>query len=448
MLGGLVSFIVRKSFSPSPTDANIRGERNVHAAEGIMAVGSRVVGWRASSLLAGCCGLTLAACGDTALRDGEASADASTADGGTSAVDSGAPGVSNSDSGGAASDILLDIIHAAPDTPNVGLCLAAVIGGLPQFVAPFDRVQGPLPRYAGAQLRIPAALQTAISNVAVRVYLVPGYAAPADAAAPACAAVVAATASVVLLKEFPAGYFQPGRGYVIAATGCSAPNATVAKCGANPLAPTNPRPLSAWTSDFDRSIVGPLEFAGQVVHLSPQLESSSFPVAVPDAGYAMIPVFARGLKVALGTPGAAAGTYTMQSWLSGVSPRTFAAAPSAKVAAEVGDGGTNPNAFALGIYTAGASTPTPPPVGLVTTVPLPYVSAATLGPSHPGVSSYFSLGVTYTLFIMGDPLQSSNPQAPNAGPDFLRVLAFPNNTPPTSAPPAAADASVADASAN
>lgn len=372
------------------------------------------------------------------VSDAGLPSDASTDGGATPAADAASP---------AATDILIDIVHAAPDVPAVGLCLAAVVAGAPQFIAPFDTVQGPLPRYAGTQLAIPAALQTAISAVAVRIYVVPGYSRSADAGAPSCAAVVG-TPSAILLKEFPAGQFRPGRGYIVAATGCAnSATATVSKCGADPVLTANPRSLGAWLAEFDRSPVARGEFAGQVVHLSPQTEASSVPVSVPDAGTVMLPIFAQGLKVALGTPAAQAGSYTMQTWWSGSTPLKFGASPSAKVTFVAGDAGANPNAFALGLYTAAAATPTPPPIGLVSAVPLPFVAAATLGPTNPAVPSYFSLGVAYTFFVVGDVLQSSNPQAPNAGPDFLRVLAFPNNTPPTPPPAPSADASTPDGSA-
>jgi hypothetical protein len=339
-----------------------------------------------------------------------------------------------------AGDIVVDIVHAAPDVPAVGLCLAAVVANAPQFIAPFDKVQGPLPRYAGTQLTIPSALQTAIANVPVRVYLVPGYA-PGDAGAPSCASVVG-NATTVLLNELPAGTFQVGKGYIVAATGCAnTATGTVTKCGADAVNPSNPRGLGAWVKTFDRSKIGAGEFGAQVVHLSPQLQGTAFPVPNGDGGTALVPIFAQGVKLALGTPVQSAQglSYAWKIWASGASPLKFADDPSAKATLALGDAGS-PNTFALGLFTAAASTSTPPASGEVLYVPLQFAAAATLGPTNPLVPSYFVDGLTYTFFAVGDPAQSSNPQAPNAGPDFVRILAFPNNARPA--------APAGDASAN
>ncbi len=405
-----------------------------------MAFRSWVPGGAVACVLAGVAGMSSMACSDAkeevggagaldAGRPEDAALDASLDAGANSGADA-----ASVDAGTAGGDILLDIVHASPDTPRVGLCLAAVVGGSAQFVAPFDTVQGPLPRYAGAQLRIPAALQTAISNVAVRVYLVPGYAAPEDAGATSCASVIATPGAAVLLKEFPAGYFQAGRGYLIAATGCSAANATVAKCGADPVVSTNARPLQAYVATVDRSPLEASAFGMQFVHLSPQAEA--------------LGPLANGVRFAQGDPAgtddAGAATYRWTSWASGSGAiKAFRAPTALVVAPSVGD----PNALALGIYLASNAGATPTGNPLLS-VGFGLVAAATLGPTNPAVPSYFKKGVSYTYIALGDPLQSSNPQAPNAGPDFLRVLAFPNNTPPTPAPAAAPDASVADASAN
>jgi hypothetical protein len=327
-------------------------------------------------------------------------------------------------------DILIDIVHAAPDVPAVGLCLAAVVAGAPQFIAPFDKVQGPLPRYAGTQLAIPAALQTAIANVPVRVYLVPGYV-PTDAGAPSCASVLGGS-STVLLKEIPAGTFQVGKGYIVAATGCAnTATGTVTKCGADAVNPANPRGLGAWVKTFDRSKVNAGEIGAQVVHLSPQTQGTAFPVPLGDGGTALVPLFAQGVKVALGTPVQSAQglSYDWKVWASGAAPVKFADDPTAKATYAIGDAG-NPNTFALGLFTAAAATATPPASGVVLYVPMQFVAAATLGPTNPLVPTYFVDGLAYTFFAVGDPAQSSNPQAPNAGPDFVRILAFPNNARP------------------
>ena len=299
-------------------------------------------------------------------------------------------------------------------------------------------MQGPLPRYAGTQLAIPTALQTAIANVPVRVYLVPGYV-QTDAGAPSCATAIAGS-SAVLLKEFAAGTFQVGKGYIVAATGCANPAAgTVTKCGADAVNPASPRGLGAWGKTFDRSKVNAGEIGAQVVHLSPQTQGTAFPVTTGDGGSALLPIFAQGVKVALGTPvqGAQGLSYDWKAWASGAAPVKFGDDPSAKVTYALGDAGS-PNTFALGVFTAAAATATPPAQGVVFFVPMQFVAAATLGPTNPLVPNYFVDGLTYTFFAVGDPAQSSNPQAPNAGPDFIRVLAFPNNARPA-APAASAN---------
>jgi len=377
---------------------------------------------------------------DAGAADAAPRVDASNSDAAPSA-DAASSVDASADAGAAPTgDILIDIVHAAPDVPAVGLCLAAVAAGAPQFIAPFDKVQGPLPRYAGTQLAIPSALQTAIANVPVRVYLVPGYV-PSDAGAPSCASVVGSP-STVLLKEIPAGTFQVGKGYIVAATGCANTAAgTVTKCGADPVIPSNPRALGAWVKTFDRSKVNAGEIGAQVVHLSPQTQGTALPVPTPDGGVTLVPIFSQGVKVALGTPVQSAQglSYDWKVWASGPAPLKFGDDPSPKATYAVGDAG-DPNAFALGLFTAAAATSTPPAQGAVLFVPMQFVAAATLGPSSPLVPRYFVDGLTYTFFAVGDPAQSSNPQAPNAGPDFVRILAFPNNARPA--------APAADASAN
>ena len=363
---------------------------------------------------------------DGGVRDAAVVVDASNVD--AAAVEDAGPAT---DAGAASpGDIVVDIVHAAPDVPAVGLCLAAVVANAPQFIAPFDKVQGPLPRYAGTQLTIPAALQTAIANVPVRIYLVPGYV-PGDAGAPSCASVVGSPATV-LLKELPAGTFQVGKGYIVAAIGCANTAAgTVTKCGADSLNPSAPRALGAWVKTFDRSAVTAGQFGAQVAHLSPQLQGTSFPVPVGDGGTTLLPIFAQGVKLALGTPVQTSQglSYDWKIWASGASPLKFGDDPSAKATLAIGDAGS-PNTFALGLFTAAAATSTPPASGAVLFVPLQLAAAATLGPTNPLVPSYFLDGLTYTFFAVGDPAQSSNPQAPNAGPDFVRILAFPNNARP------------------
>lgn len=371
----------------------------------------------AGVLQTACSSTTEAGAEDAAARDA-GGLDGGVDAGGPAAEDASAADAASADAGGTSQDILIDIVHAAPDTAQVGLCLAAMVGGAPQFVAPFDTIQGPLPRYAGVQLRIPSALQTAISNVAVRIYLVPGYSAPVDAGAPTCASVVSAPGSsngALLLKEFPVGYFQPGRGYLIAATGCSAATSTVGKCGADSLVPTNPRPLQAYAAPVDRTAIEAGGFGMQFVHLSPQAEA--------------IALLSTGVRFAQGDPGtddAGATVYRWSAWASGAGAvKAFRPATALVRAAGVGD----PNTLGLGIYLASNAGATPTGNPLLS-VPFGLVAAATLGPTNPAVPTYFKKGVSYTFIALGDPLQSSNPQASNAGPDFLRVLAFPNNTPP------------------
>jgi hypothetical protein len=375
----------------------------------------------------------------TVVDAGVVSPDAATlADAASGAADSSMP----VDAGAAGTgDILIDIVHAAPDVPAVGLCLAAVVSGSPQFIAPFDRVQGPLPRYAGTQIAIPAALQAASANAPVRVYLVPGYA-PTDAGATSCASVVG-TPSAVLLKEFSAGAFQAGKGYIVAATGCANPAAgTVTKCGADSVNPSAPRALGPWVKGFDRGAIGARDFGAQVVHLSPQLQGTSFRVPTADGGVAPAPLFAQGVKLALGTPVRSEQglTYDWKVWASGGSPVKFGDDPTATITFGLGDAG-NPNTFALGAFTASAATPTPPANGVVLYVPLQFAAVATVGPTSALVPSYFAAGVTYTFFAVGDPTQAPDPQAPDAGPDFIRFLAFPNNA-------RVAIAGAGDASAN
>ncbi len=347
-----------------------------------------------------------------------------TADAGRDAgpVDAGPPGPQG---------IVIDVVHASPDTPAVGLCLGAVVGGNPAFPAPFDKVQGPLPRNAATQIVVPSALQGAIGGVEVRVYAVPGYTIP-DGGASTCASVTGAGGSAVLLKSFPAGTFQAGHGYIVAATGCSnAGTATVAKCGADPTTPANPRALGAWFKEFDRTFQPAGNVGAQFVHLSPQAESQALPVpgAGPDGGTAYLPIFANGVKVAVGlaNPADAGTAYTWAAWASGADPVKAFANPTAIVSAPIP---VDPNTLGLGLFTAASTAASPSGLTSIASIPFQFVAAATVGPTNPAVPTYFHKGLTYTFFAVGDLAQSSNPQAPNAGPDFFRVLALPNNPPP------------------
>ena len=324
--------------------------------------------------------------------------------------------------------ILIDVVHASPDLGAVGLCFAAVISGTPQFIAPFENVQGPLPRYAATQLAIPGVLQGAIGNVPVRIYAIPGFT-RTDAGAPLCASAIGGGGTTALmLKEFAAGAFQPGKGYIVAVTGCAS-TASIAKCGADPIVPANPRPLGAWVREFDRTTVAASSFGAQFVHLSPQAESQVFPVAgaAADGGTAYVPIFSAGLRASLGvgTAGDAGISYAWAPWVSGPAAVKFAAEPSALAAVpSPGD----PNLNALGLFTAAnaGATPSGAPVDFL---PFAYVELFTTGKQTGG---YFKKGVGYTFFAVGDLAQSANPQAPNAGPDFFRVLALPNNAAPAS----------------
>jgi hypothetical protein len=356
------------------------------------------------------------------------------ADTGTTPADTGAPtDAARPDSGPVDAGppgpkgILIDVVHASPDTPAVGLCLGGVVSGNVVFPAPFDKVSGPLPRYAATQIAVPDALVATIQSVAVRVYAIPGYV-PTDAGAPSCADVTAPDAGrgAVLLKEFPANYFAAGKGYIIAATGCSnASTATVAKCGADATDPTKALALNAWVKQFDRAFQPAANLGAQFVHLSPQAQSIALPV-LPDGGTAV--AFANGVKVAVGTPAAPdAGTApTWLAWVTGANAVKFGADPTAIFSAAVP---VDPNALVLGVATAAAGA-SPTQADIVAPIPMQIVAAATLGPSNAAVPTYFKKGLTYTFFSVGDLAQSSNPQAPNFGADFFRVVALPNNPPP------------------
>jgi hypothetical protein len=86
----------------------------------------------------------------------------------------------------------------------------------------------------------------------------------------------------------------------------------------------------------------------------------------------------------------------------------------------------DPNTLGLGLFTAAAPA-SPNGQTPVATLPMSFVAAATLGATNPAVATYFKKGITYTFIALGDLGQSANPQASNAGPDFFRVVALPNN---------------------
>lgn len=297
--------------------------------------------------------------------------------------------------------IIIDVVHASPDTPQVGLCLGGVSGTNVVFPAPFDKVQGPLPRWAGTQITVPTALVGAIAGLPVRVYLVPGYT-PGDAGAPTCASVTGTGGSAVLLKEFPAGSFAGGKGYIIAATGCTnAGTATVAKCGANTAdGGSGARPLTPYFAEFDRQAVPAANTAAQFVHL-----------AAPTEGLAPL---ANGVKIAGGLPVVSdAGTsYNWAAYVTGANAVKFADAPTAKFSAPLPN---DPNTLALGVFTAAAPA-SPAGQTPVASIPFGLVAFATTGAQNP---TYFKKGTTYTFIALGD--------AANQGADQFRVIALPNN---------------------
>jgi len=307
---------------------------------------------------------------------------------------------------GSPTGIIIDIVHASPDTAQVGLCIGAVVGGNTAFPAPFNVVQGPLPRNAATQITVPTALQGAIGGVVVKVYAIPGYNKLADGGAPLCASYFGdgGTPGAVLLKEFPAQTFKVGKGYIIAATGCSNPSqGTVAKCGADLTTPSNPRGLTTYFKEFDRAFIGSGEIGAQVVHLSSQTEG--------------LAPFANGVKVAVGLDG---NPPTWAAWASGANPVKFAADPTAKV---VAPSPADPNTLALGLFTAATTQASPTGQTAVAAIPFSGVALATTGTAN---ATYFKKGITYTFFAVGDGAQTP-PGGANPGADFLRVLALPNN---------------------
>jgi len=322
-------------------------------------------------------------------------------DSGTAPTDSGAAVDAGSPTG-----IIIDIVHASPDTAQVGLCIGAVVGGNTAFPAPFNVVQGPLPRNAATQIVVPSALQGAIGGVVVKVYAIPGYNKFADGGAPLCASYFGdgGTPGALLLKEFPAQTFKTGKGYIIAATGCSNPSqGTVAKCGADLTTPLNPCGLTAYVKEFDRAFIGSDEIGAQVVHLSSQTEG--------------LAPFANGVKVAVGLNG---NPPTWATWASGANPLKFAADPTAKV---VAPSPADPNTLALGLFTAATTQASPTGQTAVAAIPFSSVALATTGTAN---ATYFKKGITYTFFAVGDGAQTP-PGGANPGADFLRVLALPNN---------------------
>jgi len=336
----------------------------------------------------------------TPVADSAAPADA--ARDAAAPTDSAAPADAATDAGPTGpTGILIDVVHASPDTPQVGLCLGGVSGANVVFPAPFNVVQGPLPRWAGTQISVPSALVGAIAGLPVRIYLVPGYT-PTDAGAPTCASVTGAGGSAVLLKEFPAGTFAAGKGYVIAATGCTnSGTATVAECGANTAdGGSGARPLTPYFAEFDRQPVPAANTAAQFVHL-----------AAPSEGLAPL---ANGVKIAGGLPvvSDAGTTYNWAAYVTGATPVKFADPPTAKFSAALPN---DPNTLGLGVFTAAAPA-SPAGQTPVAAVPFGVVAFATKGVQDP---TYFKKGTTYTFIALGD--------AANQGADQFRVIALPNN---------------------
>lgn len=334
---------------------------------------------------------------------GDSAAPADAARDGAAPTDSAAPADATPTDGGSTgpTGLLIDVVHASPDTPQVGLCLGGVSGANVVFPAPFNVVQGPLARWAGTQISVPTVLVGGIAGLPLRIYLVPGYT-PGDAGAPTCASVTGAGGSAVLLKEFPAGTFAAGKGYVIAATGCTnSGTATVAKCGANTAdSGSGARPLTPYVAELDRQPVPAANTAAQFVHL-----------AAPTEGLAP---FANGVKTAGGLPvvSDASTAYNWVGYVTGATPVKFADAPTAKFSAALPN---DPNTLVLGVFNAAAPA-SPAGESPLATIPFGLVAFATKGVQDP---NYFKKGTTYTFIALGD--------AANQGADQFRVIAFPND---------------------
>jgi hypothetical protein len=333
-------------------------------------------------------------------------------------------------------DFVVNLVHASPDTGPIGLCVGTATGGgsVVSFPPPFDNVRVLSRRYGGTQVAVSEAESAALVNTRLRIYAVP-LPGGGDGGVQTCqdATRSGVGAMFSLVGEYNGG-FEPGRGYLLALTGCkSVGTGTVARCGAEVNAPTQPRPLRTFLRELDRSAVPSSSVGAQAVQLAPGLEvqgagGSPDGGAVSDAGAASdggAPPSGAGIQVALGQLSGAttdAGPLSAE-WdlsLTGTTPLTFAFGVSPSV---VGPVPADFSQRALGLFVDRAPLAVPSMASATYTFSLPAIAVETLGSGSAGLGSFWKGGERYTFVVVGDPTVGSDPQA---GSDALRVLAFPN----------------------